>query len=119
MCNVSLLSTELPPHFIPTRYTERKRRKKLATMKFGVALATFGLLAESSAFVPSFNGRQSFAGKAVVASSAARAAVAPSTRQTRQVLKAVAAAPAVDTAVLTRVSVRLLCSCCPCFYLCL
>lgn len=76
-------------------------------MKFGVALATFGLLAESSAFVPSFNARQSFSGKAVVASSTARAVVTPTTRQTRQVLKAVAAAPAVDTAVLTRVSLML------------
>lgn len=72
-------------------------------MKPGVALAALGLLAEGSAFVPSFNPRQSFSGNAVVA--AAPRAVAPyRTRQTRQVLKAVAAAAAVSTEVLTRVS---------------
>lgn len=68
-------------------------------MKFGVALATLGLVAQGSAFVPSFNARQSFVGQTV-----AHAAAPASTRQTRQVLNMVAAAPAVDTAVLTRVS---------------
>lgn len=68
-------------------------------MKFGVALATLGLVAQGSAFVPSFNARQSFVGQTV-----AHAAAPASTRHTRQVLKAVAAAPAVETEVLTRVS---------------
>lgn len=68
-------------------------------MKFGVALATLGLVAQGSAFVPSFNARQSFVGQTV-----AHAAAPASTRQTRQVLNMVAAAPAVDTEVLTRVS---------------
>lgn len=72
-------------------------------MKSGAALATLSLLAESSAFVPSFSARQSFAGKAVSEAVSAVRPVAPSTRQTRQVLKAVAAAPAVDTSVLTKV----------------
>lgn len=67
-------------------------------MKFGVALATLGLVAQGSAFVPSFNARQSFVGQTV-----AHAAAPASTRHTRQVLKAVAAAPAVETEVLTRV----------------
>ncbi|CAM9174940.1 unnamed protein product [Pylaiella littoralis] len=66
-------------------------------MKFGVALATLGLVAQGSAFVPSFNARQSFVGQTV-----AHAAAPASTRHTRQVLKAVAAAPAVETEVLTR-----------------
>lgn len=70
-------------------------------MKFGVALATLGLVAQGSAFVPSFNARQSFVGQTV-----AHAAAPASTRQTRQVLNMVAAAPAVDTEVLTRVSAR-------------
>ena len=69
-------------------------------MKFGVALATLGLVAQGSAFVPSFNARQSFVGQ----TAAAHAAAPASTRQTRQVLNMVAAAPAVDTEVLTRVS---------------
>lgn len=70
-------------------------------MKFGVALATLGLVTQGSAFVPSFNARQTFVGQAV-----SHAATSPaSTRHTRQVLKAVAAAPAVETEVLTRVSV--------------
>ncbi len=69
-------------------------------MKFGVALATLGLVAQGSAFVPSFNARQSFVGQTAVAHAAAPA----STRQTRHVLNMVAAAPAVDTEVLTRVS---------------
>lgn len=68
-------------------------------MKFGVALATLGLVAQGSAFVPSFNARQTFVGQAV-----SHAAATPaSTRQTRQVLKAVAAASAVETGVLTKV----------------
>lgn len=70
-------------------------------MKFGVALATLGLVAQGSAFVPSFNARQTFVGQAVSQPAASPA----NTRQTRQVLKAVAAAPAVETEVLTRVSV--------------
>lgn len=69
-------------------------------MKFGVALATLGLVAQGSAFVPSFNARQTFVGQAV-----SHATSPASTRHTRQVLKAVAAAPAVETEVLTRVSV--------------
>lgn len=69
-------------------------------MKFGVALATLGLVTQGSAFVPSFNARQTFVGQAV-----SHATSPVSTRHTRQVLKAVAAAPAVETEVLTRVSV--------------
>lgn len=70
-------------------------------MKFGVALAALGLVAQGSAFVPSFNARQTFVGQAVTHAAATPA----STRHTRQVLKAVAAAPAVETEVLTRVGV--------------
>lgn len=85
----------------PTTLLHPKEKDNRATMKFGVALATLGLVAQGSAFVPSFNARQSFVGQTV-----AHAAAPASTRQTRQVLNMVAAAPAVDTEVLTRVSAR-------------
>lgn len=71
-------------------------------MKFGVALATLGLVDYGSAFVPSSNVRHTFVGQAVT-----QAATTPSsTRHTRQVLKAVAAAPAVQTETLTKVSLE-------------
>lgn len=71
-------------------------------MKFGVALATLGLVEHGSAFVPSSNVRQTFVGQAVI-----QAATTPrSTRHTRQVLKAVAAAPAIQTETLTKVSLE-------------
>lgn len=65
-----------------------------------VALTVLALVGKGTSFVPSLNARWSFAGDVV--SAPARAAT-PSTRHTRQVLKAVAAAPAVATEVLTRV----------------
>lgn len=70
-------------------------------MKSAATLATLSLLTEGSAFVPSFNGRYTFAGQAV--SAPARAASTTTRRSSRQVLKAVAAAPAVETETLTRV----------------
>lgn len=69
-------------------------------MKLGAAIASLGLVHEGSAFIPSLNVRHTFAGQTVL--SAVRSTT-PSERHTRHVLKAVAAAPAVATEVLTRV----------------
>ena len=68
-------------------------------MKSGTVVATLGLVVQGNAFVTSFNARQTFVGPAVTHATATPS----STRHTRQVLKAVAAAPAVETEVLTKV----------------
>lgn len=71
-------------------------------MKLGVAIASLGLVTEGNAFVPSFSAQRAFVGRTVT--STVRPAT-QGTRHTRQVLKAVVAAPALATEVLTKVGI--------------